>query len=239
VKYELLQFGGPEELAREAGRRFADAVRRAPRNKPFLVALSGGRIAKNLCQAIADEAKRDPALPCSAHFFWGDERCVPPDDGESNFKLADDNLFQVIRFPANQIHRIRGEVEPSIAAKDAEQELRRFAEASADGQPMFDLVFLGMGEDGHTASLFPEEGDRMVNDPIVFRPVKATKPPPQRITAGYQTLAAARNVWVLASGKGKEQALQNSLSSGNRTPLGRVIGMRGATVVFSDIDRPG
>jgi 6-phosphogluconolactonase len=100
---------------------------------------------------------------------------------------------------------------------------------------LFDLIFLGMGEDGHVASLFPGEPETVMNLAQVYRPVVAAKPPPNRITLGYGVIAAAQQVWVLASGKGKEAALRDSLTQGNATPLGRVIRMRTHTKVFSDI----
>jgi 6-phosphogluconolactonase len=109
------------------------------------------------------------------------------------------------------------------------------ASAGAGNQPVLDLIFLGMGEDGHVASLFPTEPESMVNDAAVFRAVVGTKPPPNRITIGYQTIAAAREVWVLASGAGKEQALRESTKQAGQTPLARVLRLRSQTTVFTDV----
>ncbi len=101
---------------------------------------------------------------------------------------------------------------------------------------MLDLVFLGMGEDGHVASLFPSEPEVMMQDAAVYRAVfDSPKPPPQRLTLGYPVLAAAREVWVLASGAGKETALKASLGGNGKTPLGRVLSMREGTKLFTDI----
>ena len=99
---------------------------------------------------------------------------------------------------------------------------------------MLDLVFLGLGEDGHVASLFPEETEADRASHAIYRPVIATKPPPRRITLGYPAIAAAREVWVLASGAGKEDALRKSLA-GRETSLERVIGLRAHTRIFTDI----
>ena len=111
---------------------------------------------------------------------------------------------------------------------------------AAPGQPAIDLVFLGLGENGHTASLFPEEPPEVRASPAVYRPITTPdKPPPHRITLGYATLAAARKVWVLVSGAGKEQALHDSLLPGGRTPLGQVLASRGFTKIFTDLSAPG
>lgn len=147
------------------------------------------------------------------HFFWADERCVPPQDPESNFALADSWLFQPLRVAAASIHRIRGEAPPAQAAREAAEELSRFAPLDQAGCPVLDLILLGMGEDGHVASLFPgsESAGVTAGDNDIYRAVTAPKPPPNRITLTYPVIYAARQVWVLASGPGKERALADSL----------------------------
>jgi 6-phosphogluconolactonase len=210
---------------------------RPPDSGNYCVALSGGRIAKTFSSAVANLAKARKLDFKSVHFFWGDERCVPPSDAESNFAIAQQLLFTPLGISEAQIHRIRGEDEPSNAAKEAEAELRRFAPA-CEKQPVFDMIFLGLGEDGHTASLFPGEPAKSVNDKAVYRPVTGPKPPPRRVTLGYQTIAAARQVWVLASGAGKEKALQDSLKADGKTSLGRVLKLRSHTKIYTDISLP-
>ena len=103
------------------------------------------------------------------------------------------------------------------------------------GQPVLNLIFLGMGEDGHVASLFPGASDEVVRSKSVYVPVVAPKPPPRRITLNLATIAAARQVWVLASGAGKEQALRESLAADGKTPLSRLIRLRQETIIFTDI----
>ncbi|NBV21570.1 MAG: 6-phosphogluconolactonase [Proteobacteria bacterium] len=201
------------------------------------VAVSGGRIAKDFFSAVARQAKANGQSLTEVHFFWADERCVPPDDAESNYRSAAELLFAPLGLSAGNIHRIRGEDEPAAAANAAEAELRSLVAISPSGQPVLDFVLLGMGEDGHVASLFPGEPETVIRSAAVYRPVTASKPPPRRISLGYGAIAAAREVWVLASGAGKELALRESLASDGRNPLARVLREREHTQVFTELVR--
>jgi len=234
--FDLRQFSGPQSLAQTAAsdwqREIAD-LRAA--KAAVSTALSGGRIAREFFTALASLIKAERVSLEGVHFFWADERCVPPDDSESNFRLANEFLFRQVTVPREQIHRLLGEIAPPEAAVLGERELRQFTDCPPPKIPEIDLVLLGVGENGHVASLFPEESEEEMANPAVYRAVTAVKPPPQRITVGYGVLAAAREVWVLASGEGKHQALQDSLAPGGRTPLARVLHSRDSTRIYSDI----
>jgi 6-phosphogluconolactonase len=199
------------------------------------VALAGGRIAGDFFSAVAHLAKNRNLFRDSIHFFWGDERCVPPDDPESNYRLAREHMLLPLKIAETQIHRVRGEEEPQKAAQHASEELCRIVRKDRGGIPILDMVFLGMGEEGHTASLFPGEPQTQPPQAAVYRAVVASKPPPQRVTLDYAPLAVARQVWVLISGAGKERAIKESLAVGGRTPLGRVLGSRAQTRVLTDL----
>jgi len=234
---DLIQFPTDERLAQAVAEEWLKELELANSSpkKPYCVALSGGRIAKRFCSAVANLAKTRPSLFSSVHFFWGDERCVPPTDSESNFALAQELLLRPLRVREQQIHRIRGEDRPESAAAGAEAEIKQIAPLTPEGQPVLDLILLGMGEDGHVASLFPGELEDITRNKAIFRPVIAVKPPPNRITIGYMAIVAAKQVWVLASGAGKEAALRESLAETGKTPLARVIKLRTQTKIFSDI----
>jgi 6-phosphogluconolactonase len=234
--FELIRFTNDRELAKAVAAAWGNEIEAARRNKAQqCVALSGGRIARRLFSAAAQHAAANKLTLDSVHFFWADERCVPPSDPESNFQVARELLFAPLQIPEEQIHRVQGEEPRDVAAAEAETKICRIAQLNSDGQPVLDLIFLGMGEDGHVASLFPGEPESVMSDPAVYRAVTAGKPPPQRITIGYKTIAAARQVWVLASGPGKETALRNSLSLSEQTPLARVLKSRTFTKIFTDI----
>jgi 6-phosphogluconolactonase len=203
--------------------------------RPFTVALSGGRIANDVFAAVTRLVMAQKVTLSNVHYFWGDERCVPPTDVESNFAAANQRLLRPLNIPENQIHRIRADQPEVTAIAAAESELCRYAPLDLVGRPALDLVLLGMGEDGHVASLFPGESEEVMNAPAVYRAVTGPKPPPRRITLGYGPITAARKVWVLASGKGKEAAFRESLLHRGTTPLARVLRMREQTVIFSDI----
>ena len=215
-------------------------MRRIAPGTNHCVALSGGRITQKFFASTVEQAQTRNTSFARVHFFWADERCVPPDDPESNFKLANELLFAPLQIPSGQIHRVLGEAAPEVAVKNAEKELRKCAKPT-ENQPVFDLIFLGMGEDGHIASLFPNANlvfTKETKSKESFLYVSdSPKPPPRRISLTFNAIAAANEVWVLASGSGKETALRNSLAEKGQTPLGRVSGLRKGTKIFSDIQR--
>ncbi len=227
---------GPEALAASVAGAWLNLLTAHPPGTPFTVALPGGRIAPVLFRSFVHLAQAEGASLEPMHFFWGDERCVPPDDPDSNFALARQHLLELLGVPPSRVHRVRGEWPPGEAASFAEAELRGVARTDAAGQPVVDFVLLGMGEDGHTASLFPGESDALVRDPAVFRHVHTTaKPPPDRVTMGYATLAAAANVIVAVSGESKAAALRASVAPGGKTPLARVFHSRSRSLVLTDL----
>jgi len=234
--HELILFPSDDALASAVADRWLDELAAsALKDPPYCVALSGGRVAKKYLTALAEQARARSVSLDRVHFFWGDERCVPPTDAESNFLLAKTHLLDPLRIPPDKIHRVRGEIPPHQAAAEAKTEMCNTAPITAAGQPVLDLIFLGMGEDGHVASLFPGAPDEVARNQSIYLPVLASKPPPQRITICFATIAAARQVWVLASGPAKENALRESLSANGQTPLARVLQSRDNTIIFTDI----
>lgn len=233
---DLIEYPDADMLVRAAASAWLDELTLADQaGRPFGVALSGGRIAGTLFTEFSRQAtQRNPQLS-HVHFFWADERCVPPDHADSNCRVANEHLFSPLGIALDRVHRIRGELSPETAAQEAEAELRGIVPSAPGGQPILDLVLLGMGEDGHVASLFPGEPSAVAASPVVYRAVTASKPPPNRVTLGYGSLAAAREVWVLISGAGKEGALRESLRPEGRTPLARVLRSRRRTRIFSDL----
>jgi 6-phosphogluconolactonase len=151
-------FRDSAELAAACATLFAQMARRCvSENGEFTVALSGGTTPREIHRRIAagDQAESERLPWDKIHVFFGDERCVPPDSPESNFRMAQETLFSQVPIPPANIHRMKGELEPGSAAAEYEAELRRKFKLGSQGLPRFDLLLLGVGPDGHTASLFP------------------------------------------------------------------------------------
>ena len=145
--------------------------------KSHCVALSGGRIAQKFFAATAGQAAARKISFADVHFFWADERCVPPTDPESNFKMANEWLLTPLNIAKTQIHRLRGEFPPADAVKIANDEIRHFTPVNEKKLPVLDLIFLGMGEDGHVASLFPNAPAKNLD---IFVPFLAVEIRPSR-----------------------------------------------------------
>jgi 6-phosphogluconolactonase len=190
-------------LAASAAREFAARAARAVRERGrFAVALAGGSTPRAAYELLAREHASEVDWR-RVHFFFGDERPVPPDHPDSNYRMAQEALLS--RVPAGSVHRMRGELAPGEAARRYEEELRSFF--AGEKVPRFDLILLGLGEDGHTASLFPhtealDETARLV----------AANPVPKlgvtRITLTLPVINAARAVVFLVSGESKAEALR-------------------------------
>ena len=228
-RYVLTRFRDGLELAGHVAQLWLEFIESRREATICSIALSGGRISTALYQSFVREALRRELG--NVHFFWADERCVPPDHPYSNFRGAQINLLEPLGIPRDRVHRIKGELPPPAAAIEATKEIV----SSVPGLPLpqLDLVILGMGEDGHVASLFPSN-TQCEKPADVYCPVKGPKPPPDRVTLSYTMIGSAREVWVLVSGSGKGEALRDSLAPAGKTPLARVIQNRSATRVFTE-----
>lgn len=203
-----------EELSRRAAQEFVSRAQAAVRERGFFtVALSGGSTPRHLYRLLADsEASFRARVPWEkCHFFFGDERHVAPDHPDSNYRMAREALFSRVSIPAENVHRIKTEnPDAREAAKDYEQELSAFFRPARGQLPRFDLVFLGMGPDGHTASLFPgtdvlREQTRLVAAPWV------EKLSTYRVTLTPPVLNNAAQVIFLVAGSDKTEALRKVL----------------------------
>ncbi len=173
----------------------------------FNLVLSGGSTPRRLYQLLAAEPYRDQINWLNVHVFWGDERCVPPDHLDSNYRLAKEALLDHIPLPPENIHRINGELEPIAAAQDYQEEL---ANHFGDAEPSFDLVLLGMGDDGHTASLFPHTSALQETTRWVIANYVSQKQV-WRITLSAAAINAASTVMFLVAGADKAIALKDVL----------------------------
>jgi len=212
-----------EALSLRAASIFVSASKNSiAAKKRFAVAISGGSTPRRLYTLLGSEVYRDQVDWQHVHFFWADERCVPKDDEASNFRTAFETLLSKIALSQKNIHRIKGEEAPDKAARDYEEEIRGFFGRSE--RPGFDLIILGMGEDGHTASLFP--GSKSLEERVGLAvPVYFEKPGKNRITLTLAVLNNADQILFLVAGSSKAAVLSEILGEGEkkkRFPAGLV-----------------
>ena len=172
-------------------------------NGRFLIALSGGTTPETLYRALTSPAFADRFDWSRTTFFFSDERCVPPDDPRSNYALAKKILFTPLNIMPSQVYRMAGESgDPRAAAFEYEQQLRLATKTSSSAQPSLDLVLLGLGEDGHTASLFP--GASILRDrQRVIAATQSPKDPPNRMTMTLAAINRASVILFLVAGASK------------------------------------
>jgi 6-phosphogluconolactonase len=207
------------KLSRAAGEFFVTQSQESIIDKGyFTVALSGEETPATLYSLLASDAYASRIDWTKVHIFWGDERCVPPEDLDSNYNMAKQNLLDQVPIPAENIYRIHGEDDTKIAARDYEKALQGFFAANDAGiNPRFDLVLLGLGDDGHTASLFPHSTALEVEGRwVTANYVDSMRA--WRITLTAEALNAARHIMFFVAGASKANALKAVLE-GESDPL--------------------
>lgn len=214
---EIEVYRDAERLARAAAEHFASLAAEAIAGQGrFAVALAGGSTPRATYRLLAGDEFASRVDWTRVHVFWGDERPVAPEHPDSNYRMAREALLDHVPLPAENVHRMRGELEPAQAAADYEQALRVFFASPATDQEAkttarFDLILLGMGDDGHTASLFPgtaaiTEQTRWVIAHLV------EKLDTWRITLTPAVINAAANVTFIVSGSIKAERLRQVLT---------------------------
>jgi 6-phosphogluconolactonase len=208
-------FADPEAVAAEAARRIVELARAAVDERgAFSIALSGGSTPRRVYELLAGGEFRDEVDWPNVHVFFGDERMVPPDHAESNYRMASEALLSRVPLPAENVQRIEGVGDAAANASDYESVMRGFF---GDAEwPRFDLVFLGMGDDGHTASLFPNSAALSETRAWVAANW-VEKLSTWRITLTAPAINAARRVAFLVTGASKAERLSEVLN-GARDP---------------------
>lgn len=214
---EIVVVADRAALAVEGARRVAEAVRAG--SGEFRLALAGGSTPRDLYRRLAGQN-----LPWTrVQLFWGDERCVPPDDPESNYRMAREALLQAIPIPPANVHRIAGERPPAEAAQAYAQELA----GCGDG---LDLAIQGLGAEGHTASLFPDSP--ALRSERTVEAVFVAKLGAWRITLTPRLLAAAATVMFVVAGEDKAEAVRSVLTGAHDPRRLPAQALRGARCVW-------
>lgn len=236
---EIVVLPDPHSLAEEAARRFVAlaAAAIAARGR-FTVALAGGSTPAELYRLLAQAPAREQVDWGRTLVFFGDERCVPPDHPWSNYRMAREALLDRVPLPPGNVYRMAGEQPPEDAATVYAAGLRSAFDLAGSTRPRFDLILLGMGDDGHTASLFPDtpalaERRRLV---VPNQPPSYVQPAVTRITLTFPTLNAARAVLFLVAGVGKAEKVGAILGRGQPEvlPAGQVQPRQGQLVWLLD-----
>jgi 6-phosphogluconolactonase len=219
-------YSDAKEVALKAARFFARlADQYIVGSGKFTVALSGGSTPRAMFSLLAEAPFLDTVPWESIHFFWGDERCVPPDHADSNYRMAQETLLSKVPVPPENIYRVPAELsDPNEAADKYSATLLNFfmkdsklsGTAPLAGSPRFDLIFLGMGPDGHTASLFPGTEALHITDKVVVANY-VEKFKAHRITLTAPVINNARNVTFIVAGPDKAPALHEVLE-GEKQP---------------------
>lgn len=210
MKPQIRIFKNLEDLSQDAARLFVEqATRSIDERGRFLVALNGGGTPQRLFQLLATDF-RERVDWDRTHIFWGDERIVPTSDPENSYAQARDLFLRHVSIPEVNVHRVKTELGPEEAAKDYADTLKEFAGSSLEFI-RFDLVYLGMGEDGHTASLFP--GSPIdVTEPVLPVTGDYQGRPAQRVTLTPLVINSAHLVAFMATGEKKADTLAHVLS---------------------------
>lgn len=199
---DIQKFKDSDELSHSATKAFAALAQKAIAERGrFLVSLSGGSTPMKLYAKLASE-KLDWSR---VHFFWGDERCVPVDDPGNTYGVMREIFFNKIG--TTNIHRVESELEPASAAQAYAHTLSGFADAPFDF-PRFDLALLGMGDDGHTASLFPGSPVYIETSTVAVTAHYQDRPA-NRVSLTPKVFNQARQIWFLVTGADKAETLRN------------------------------
>jgi len=206
-------FPTPQALAESLALELVNQIKESDiSDYPFTIALSGGNTPKLLFSILGDQFA-DFANWNKVHFFWVDERCVPPDDSESNFGMTNEVFLSRIDIPQENIHRIKGEDDPVKEAERYSKEINKIT-VQRNGLPFFNVMLLGLGEDGHTASVFPGNEKLFLSDKIcttAIQPYTGQK----RITITGRIINNSANLIFLVTGKNKAGIVNNIIGQGD------------------------
>lgn len=209
---QVIVFPDVETLSHAAAAQFTFLVQQKSRDdRPFMVALNGGGTPQRLFELLGQSPYREQINWEVVHIFWGDERCVPPDAPGSNYGQAWQAWLRHVPIPATNIHRIQGELTPHAAAADYTIQLKAFSQGESPW-PVFDLILLGMGDDGHTASLFPGAmTPEQQIQPVLAVTAAYEGRPAHRITLTPLVFNQARHIWVMVTGAKKARIVAAAL----------------------------
>jgi len=220
----IKKFDSPEKLAGEAADLIVKNAEKAiGKRRIFTLVLPGGRSPVPLFKFMAREEFRRKFPWNRTHIFWGDERCLPLDHPDSNFRLAETYLLKSTGIATKTLHPMPVSLPPDEGALAYRGEVSLFFREKKL-PPRFDCIILGMGSDGHTASIFPDELPRAETREVFAASGEKGSPPVPRISLGYPLILTARQILLIAPGEEKEKAIHRaSTPEGRNLPVARIL----------------
>lgn len=208
----IIRLASPKALAEKAAEEFIDAARQAVAERGrFYAALSGGQTPRLFFEQLARPDNIGQVPWDATYLFWADERCVPPDSPHSNYALATETFLKAVPIPSEQVYRIHGEYDDCVTAADVYQTVLRHVFAAEEGTvPCFDVIVLGLGQDGHIASLLPNDPGVSVADDLTWPVFNESHF--NRVTLTAPVLQHARRLIVLVQGEQKAEILRDLIS---------------------------
>jgi len=200
---EIIIVESADDLAKKGALIFFESAQKGvEQERPLAIAISGGSTPRGMHRLLAEKPFVSDTPWNKTHIFWVDERCVPADDPASNYGLAKKDFLERVPISPGHIHPMPGEVSPEEGAKIYQRALRAFFQLGQEAHPIFDLIILGVGKDGHTASLFPGQESVVASEGWVVA-VKGGDPNVYRLTLTYDVLNRGKEIIFLVSGKDK------------------------------------
>ena len=235
IKRELKKFNTPQLLAEQITNELLTSIENKNGDN-FYLAVSGGSTPKILFRLLASPEFAERILWDKLHIFWSDERCVPPDDSESNYGMTKNLLLDKVKIDKNNVHRIIGESEPKEEAKKYAEITNSIVKDKKNNLPQFDWILLGMGSDGHTASLFPNQKLEFVSGNlfgVATHPTSGQK----RISMTDELINNSSRITFLVTGGEKAKTLKEIFSDNNainKYPASRVHSINGISEWYVD-----
>lgn len=233
-KQEIKVFQTTEQLAEFIGSIWQNGTKNLKLNSFYSIALSGGSTPIKIFQYLAENFQNRIEWT-KIKFYWGDERCVPPEDDDSNYRIAKENLFNIVKLKSDNIYRIHGESDPPKEATRYTNILRKEL-TSSNGLPKFNFILLGMGEDGHTASIFPNQIElfhSQIYCEVAQHPISHQK----RITLTGSIINNADTITIAAVGKSKAEKVADAITKrdqANQYPVSLVNPSHGTLIWLLD-----
>lgn len=204
MKPDIKIYPNLESLSQNAADQLLRLARQSTdQNDEFTIALAGGNTPRTLYQCLADKPYSNSMPWGKIRLFFGDERMVPPNNPASNYNMVNDALLKHISIDPLRVHRIQGELEPAAAAQAYELILKNFLQQNSSDSPIFDLVLLGLGADGHIASLFPDTDILDIKDSLAAA-VHIQNLDSWRVSISLPMINNAKNVWIFVAGETKQ-----------------------------------